>query len=102
MTPDDVVARIDPREVVDLALALGNIDSPTGSEGPAGQFVYDWLERNGFAPRKFALIPERFNVAAWLNGSVGGYRLIYHSHPHTTRPPHAVCSAKRPNDARYH
>jgi hypothetical protein len=51
MTPDDVVARIDPQEVVDLALALGNVDSPTGSEGSAGQFVYDWLATNGFAPR---------------------------------------------------
>ena len=34
VTPDDVLKRIDPKEVVDLALALGNIDSPTGSEGP--------------------------------------------------------------------
>ncbi len=55
MTPDDVVARIDPNEVVELALALGNLDSPTGSEGIAGQFVHDWLAANGFAPRTFAL-----------------------------------------------
>ena len=102
MTPDDVVARIDPQEVVDLALALGNIDSPTGSEGPAGQFVYDWLERNGFAPRKFALIPERFNVAAWLNGSGGGYSLIYNAHLDTTLRRDAVWSAKDPNDPLYH
>ena len=72
MKPDDVVASIDPQEVVDLALALGNIDSPTGAEGPAGQFVYDWLEANGFQPKKYALIPERFNVAATLRGSGGG------------------------------
>ncbi|HET7030017.1 MAG TPA: hypothetical protein VFI34_05865, partial [Candidatus Limnocylindrales bacterium] len=65
MTPDDVVARIDPQEVVDLALALGNIDSPTGSEGPAGQFVFDWLTEHGFRPRRFALTEDRFNVAAW-------------------------------------
>jgi acetylornithine deacetylase/succinyl-diaminopimelate desuccinylase-like protein len=102
MTPDDVVARIDPQEVVDLALALGNVDSPTGSEGPAGQFVYDWLERNGFAPRKFALIPERFNVAAWLDGSGGGYSLIYNSHLDTTLRRDAVWSAKDPNDPLYH
>jgi acetylornithine deacetylase/succinyl-diaminopimelate desuccinylase-like protein len=102
MTPDDVIARIDPQEVVDLALALGNIDSPTGSEGPAGQFVYDWLERNGFAPRKFAMIPERFNVAAWLNGSGGGYSLIYNSHLDTTLRRDAVWSAKDPNDPLYH
>ena len=43
MTPDDVVARIDPQEVVDLALALGNIDSPTGSEGrPASSCTTGW------------------------------------------------------------
>ncbi|HEV2011878.1 MAG TPA: M20/M25/M40 family metallo-hydrolase [Candidatus Limnocylindria bacterium] len=102
MTPDDVVARIDPQEVVDLALALGNIDSPTGSEGPAGQFVYDWLARNGFAPRKFAMIPERFNVAAWLNGSGGGYSLIYNAHLDTTLRRDAVWSAKDPNDPLYH
>jgi acetylornithine deacetylase/succinyl-diaminopimelate desuccinylase-like protein len=102
MTPDDVVARIDPQEVVDLALALGNVDSPTGSEGPAGQFVYDWLERNGFAPRKFALIPERFNVAAWLDGSGGGYSLIYNSHLDTTLRRDALWSAKDPNDPLYH
>ena len=90
MTPDDVVARIDPQEVVELALALGNIDSPTGSEGPAGQFVYDWLERNGFAPRKFALIPERFNVAAWLTGSGGAASSSPASRP---LPPVTSCSS---------
>jgi acetylornithine deacetylase/succinyl-diaminopimelate desuccinylase-like protein len=102
MNPEDVVKRIDPDEVVELALALGNIDSPTGNEGPAGQFVYDWLERNGFAPRKFALIPERFNVAAWLNGSGGGYSLIYNAHLDTTLRRDAVWSAKDPNDPLYH
>ena len=66
MTPDDVVARIDPQEVIDLALALGNIDSPTGSEGPAGEFVRDWLAAQGFRPRTFALTEDRINVAAWI------------------------------------
>ena len=102
MTPDDVVARIDPQEVVDLALALGNIDSPTGSEGPAGQFVYDWLAANGFAPKKFALIPERFNVAAWIDGSGGGYSLIFNSHLDTTLRSDAVWSARDPLDPLYH
>ncbi|HUQ16869.1 MAG TPA: M20/M25/M40 family metallo-hydrolase [Candidatus Saccharimonadales bacterium] len=102
MTPDDVVAGIDPQEVVDLALALGNIDSPTGSEGPAGQFVYDWLAANGFAPKKFALIPERFNVAAWIDGSGGGYSLIFNSHLDTTLRSDAVWSARDPLDPLYH
>lgn len=76
MTPEDVIDRIDRQEVVDLALALGNIDSPTGSEGDAGQFVFDWLASKGFEPRKYALHPERFNVAATIAGSGGGYGLI--------------------------
>ena len=102
MTPDDVVARIDPKEVVELALALGNIDSPTGSEGPAGEFVCSWLERGGFAPRRYALIPERFNVAAWIDGSGGGYSLIFNAHLDTTLRADAVWSARNPRDPLYH
>ena len=95
MSPDDVIAAIDPKEVVDLALALGNIDSPTGSEGPAGQFVFDWLERSGFQPRKYALVEDRFSVAAWIEGTGGGYSLIYNAHLDTTLMPDAVWSALR-------
>ena len=102
MTPDEVVARIDRDEVVDLALALGNIDSPTGSEGPAGQFVFDWLTEHGFRPKKMALTEDRFNVAAWLDGSGGGYSLIYNAHLDTTLRPDATLSAKDPTDPLYH
>jgi len=101
-TEKDVLARIDPQEVVDLALALGNIDSPTGAEGPAGQFVHDWLEKNGFAPKKYALIPERFNVAATLPGTGGGYSLCFNAHLDTTLRPDAVWSARDPKDPLYH
>ena len=102
MSPDDVIASIDPKEVVDLALALGNIDSPTGSEGPAGQFVFDWLERSGFAPRKYALVEDRFSVAARIEGTGGGYSLIYNAHLDTTLMPEAVWSARDPKERLYH
>ena len=102
MTPDDVLQAIDPDEVVELALALGNIDSPTGSEGPAGAFVQEWLSANGFAPRRFALTEDRFNVAAWIDGSGGGYSLIYNAHLDTTLRPDAVLSARNPHDPLYH
>lgn len=102
MTPDDVVASIDPKEVVDLALALGNVDSPTGSEGPAGEFVFQWLAQSGFAPKKYAMIPERFNVAAWIDGSGGGHSLIFNAHLDTTLRSDAVWSARDPSDRLYH
>jgi len=102
MTPDDVLKLIDPKEVVDLALALGNIDSPTGSEGPAGEFVYEWLAREGFEPKKYALVPERPNVAAWIHGTGGGWSLIYNAHLDTTLRPDAVWSARDAKDPLYH
>jgi acetylornithine deacetylase/succinyl-diaminopimelate desuccinylase-like protein len=102
VTPDDVLARIDPQEVVELALALGNIDSPTGSEGPAGQFVYDWLTAHGFRPRKIGLTEDRFNVAAWIDGTGGGQSLIFNAHLDTTLRPDAVWSAREPGDPLYH
>ncbi len=76
MTPEDVVARIDPQEVVDLALALGNIDSPTGSEGPAGQFVYDWLAAKGFATAQVRPAPRTGSTSPpGIMASGGGYSL---------------------------
>lgn len=102
MTPDQVVARIDPQEVVDLALALGNVDSPTGSEGTAGEFVHDWLASNGFAPRRYALTPDRFNVAATIGGSGGGVSLCFNAHLDTTLRPDAVWSARDATDPLYH
>src|SRR4029453_11638936 len=102
MTPDDVIKRIARQEVIDLALALGNIDSPTGSEGVAGQYVYDWLSQNGFKPRKYPLTPERVKVAAWLPGAGGGYNLIFNSHLDTTLRGDAIWSARNPQDPLYH
>lgn len=102
MTPDDVLKTIDPKEVVGLALALGNIDSPTGSEGPAGEFVYEWLAREGFEPKRYALVPERPNVAAWIHGTGGGYSLIFNSHLDTTLRSDAVWSARDAKDPLYH
>jgi acetylornithine deacetylase/succinyl-diaminopimelate desuccinylase-like protein len=102
VNPDEIVASIDPQEVVDLALALGNIDSPTGSEGVAGQYVFDWLAGHGFEPRKYALVEDRFNVAAWIHGTGGGYNLVYNSHLDTTLRPDAVWSARDAKDPLYH
>jgi acetylornithine deacetylase/succinyl-diaminopimelate desuccinylase-like protein len=102
MREEDVLALVDPKEVVDLALALGNIDSPTGSEGPAGEFVFEWLGRAGFAPKRYALTPERPNIAAWIHGSGGGWSLLFNAHLDTTLRTDASWSARDPRDPLYH
>src|SRR5215216_1156784 len=70
--PQEVLARIDVDELVKVALDLGNIDSPTGREGPVADYVHDWLRRAGFDSRKVALYPDRPNVIATLPGAGEG------------------------------
>jgi acetylornithine deacetylase/succinyl-diaminopimelate desuccinylase-like protein len=67
-------------ELVELALALGNIDSPTGDEGEACQFVFDWMFEQGFAPKRIGMFEERFNVLGRIEGSSSGYSLVFNSH----------------------
>jgi acetylornithine deacetylase/succinyl-diaminopimelate desuccinylase-like protein len=67
-----VLDRIDVDELIKVALDLGNIDSPTGCEGPVGEYVYEWLRREGFDARKVALYADRPNVLATLPGTGGG------------------------------
>jgi hypothetical protein len=40
-----VLDGITEESVVELALALGNIDSPAGEEKAVADFVYGWMER---------------------------------------------------------
>jgi len=79
-----VLDHIDVDELVKVALDLGNIDSPTGSEGPVGEYVFDWLSRQGIEARKVALMPDRPNVIGTLPGSGRGKSLVFNSHMDTT------------------
>ena len=79
-----VLDHIDVDELVKVALDLGNIDSPTGSEGPVAEYVYDWLHRQGIAARKVALIPDRPNVIGTIPGASRGRSLVFNSHMDTT------------------
>jgi acetylornithine deacetylase/succinyl-diaminopimelate desuccinylase-like protein len=75
-----VLDRIDREELVELALALGNIDSPPGEEKPVSDYVYAWLRRHGFEAVQLGIVPERPNVAGRLRGSGGGLDLIFNAH----------------------
>ena len=97
-----VLDRIDVDELVKVALDLGNIDSPTGSEGPVGEYVHDWLTRQGFAAKKVALVPDRPNVIATLPGSSHGRSLVFNSHMDTTIHKDEIWTTRRAADPVFH
>ena len=88
-------------ELVELALALGNIDTPAGREGPAGEFVLRWLTENQIPARKIGMFPDRFNVLGVVRGTGGGYSLIFNSHLDTSKDPDDRLSLRDPG-ARIH
>jgi acetylornithine deacetylase/succinyl-diaminopimelate desuccinylase-like protein len=101
-TAQKVLDRIDADELVEVALDLGKIDSPTGSEGEVGQYVYDWLLRHGFAPKKLGLFPDRFNVVATLPGQARGRSLVFNSHMDTTIAKEEVWTTRRAAEPIFH
>jgi acetylornithine deacetylase/succinyl-diaminopimelate desuccinylase-like protein len=72
-------------ELVQLTLDLCNIESPAGGEGAVGAFIFEWMRKEGFAPRKIGMMPDRFNVLGTLPGAGDGYSLIFNSHMDTGR-----------------
>jgi acetylornithine deacetylase/succinyl-diaminopimelate desuccinylase-like protein len=85
-TADRVLQRITEDEVVELALNLGNIDSPSGHEKEVSDYIFQWVQREGFPGRQIALFPERPNVLARYPGTGGGFSLIFNSHMDTSYP----------------
>ncbi len=80
---ETVLKRVDKDEVAELALNLANIDSPSGYEKEVGEFIYSWLEQQGFSPRKVGMLEDRFNVFGRLKGKGNGYSLLFNAHMDT-------------------
>ncbi len=99
---EKVLAKIDAEELAGLALDLGNIDSPSMYEGEVCQYVYDWLERNGFSPRKVALVPDRPNIVATLPGRGTGTSLLFNGHLDTTLAKEETWVSRRAADPIFH
>ena len=97
-----VLDHIDTDELVKIALELGNIDSPTGGEGPVADYVHAWLTAQGIAARKVALIPERPNVVGVLPGIGGGRSLVFNSHMDTTIHKDELWTTRRAADPVFH
>jgi acetylornithine deacetylase/succinyl-diaminopimelate desuccinylase-like protein len=79
---ETVCAAIDAMrdDLTKLGLDLGNIYAPTGLEEAAGNYVYEWMERNGFGPERVGVFNDRFNVVGRLKGVGGGPSLAFNSH----------------------
>jgi acetylornithine deacetylase/succinyl-diaminopimelate desuccinylase-like protein len=98
---DRVREQVDRKELIDLCLGFGNVESPYGSEGGAGQFLYDWLQDEGFGPRKVGMIDDRFNVVGTLPGG-NGPSLLFNSHLDTGRNRKDEWILRDPDKAWYH
>ena len=84
-------------ELIKLTLDLCNIPSPAGQEAGVGNFVFDWMEKEGFAPKKIGMFPDRFNVLGTLAGDGDGYSLIFKSHLDTGRSKADRLSLREPD-----
>lgn len=81
-----IKAAIDADELVALALELGNIPSPSRHEAAASDFVYRWMEGEGFRPRQVGVTPDRQNVIGEYGGRGRGKNLLYTAHLDTESP----------------
>jgi formylaminopyrimidine deformylase len=93
---------IDADELVKLTLEICNIESPAGQEAGVGEFVFTWMQQEGFTPRKIGMFPERFSVLGMLSGRGDGYSLIFNSHMDTGRSKADRWSIREPDAAINH
>ncbi len=77
---EQILARIDPDEVIDFAKALVRIPSYTTDETPVAEFLHGYLQREGFESRLQEVDPGRFQTIARLPGAGRGTSLMFDGH----------------------
>jgi acetylornithine deacetylase/succinyl-diaminopimelate desuccinylase-like protein len=98
---EKILSKIDPEELVQLAVTMGNIYSPTGQEGEMVSFVYEWMDKNGFGPRLIGPTKERANVLGRYRGEGNGLALTFNSHMDVTLGKNEVWRLKVPDQKIY-
>lgn len=83
---DEVIARIDRQALIEFALEICNIDSTVTHEAAVAEHLYQWMVSEGFRARKVGLLADRFNIMGTLEGSGGGYSLMFNGHMDTHVP----------------
>ncbi|MDP2932347.1 MAG: M20/M25/M40 family metallo-hydrolase [Chloroflexota bacterium] len=81
---EKVLSKINRDELVQLALDVCNIDSPTGYEKDVLEFIYAWLDKEGFSPKKVGMLEHRYNIVGTLKGKGKGHSLLFNAHTDTT------------------
>jgi acetylornithine deacetylase/succinyl-diaminopimelate desuccinylase-like protein len=74
------LSTIDEKEVVQLAVELGNITAPAGYEQPMADYVENWFRAHGFHAFQQNLCEKRSNTIGIFKGAGGGRTLIFNSH----------------------
>jgi len=75
-----VLARIDPRELVDLASALIRIPSFKTEETPVALFLEEFFRQRGYDVDLQEIEPGRLQTIATLKGAGGGASLMLNGH----------------------
>jgi acetylornithine deacetylase/succinyl-diaminopimelate desuccinylase-like protein len=96
-----VLAGIDREEIVELALGLANIDSPSPRETEVCEYLAAWLDRNDFPVRRIGLTEDRPNLMSTISGTGTGRSLLFNSHLDTSIWP-GDRRLRNPGDRIYH
>jgi acetylornithine deacetylase/succinyl-diaminopimelate desuccinylase-like protein len=78
-----ILGRIRIDEVSNLTLELARIRSPRGFEAEVGDFIHQWMLKNGIESHKQRVSEGRNNVIGILKGTEGHPSLIFNSHMDT-------------------
>lgn len=77
---DQIQARLDPNEVLQLAKDLVRIPSFTTEETECARFLHDLFRKEGFESELQEVDPGRFQTVARLRGTGGGKSLMLNGH----------------------
>ena len=97
-----ILRHIHTDELVELAVALGNIYSPTGCETEIASFIHQWMEENKFEPRLVGATEGRANVLGRYKGTGGGPVFAFNSHMDITMGKNEIWRLKTPDQRIYY
>jgi acetylornithine deacetylase/succinyl-diaminopimelate desuccinylase-like protein len=80
----DLIAAVDERALVDMALEIVSIPSPTGSEGAMADYMRALFADLGLQVQLQEVEEGRANVIGVLEGSGGGKTLMFNGHMDTS------------------